>query len=213
MAMARIQMDLRAVLLEIHGALFAHALIGGLALAAHGAGRATALDLLADGERAEDVDRILREHGYECLLRNQYVGNYLGPTPERGRVDVLCVRRTRGRAILERAVPHAILGASLRVVDASDLIGLKVQSLSNDQQPFDVGEILVAPQRAVAGSRRCARSSGIRSPTGAPGAETTSACSGRAGRMGPCWATSACSTSATGARSSAGRSWPTSART
>lgn len=83
--MARIQMDLRAVLLEIHGALFAHALIGGLALAAHGAGRATAdLGLLADGERAEDVDRILREHGYECLLRNQYVGNYLGPTPERG---------------------------------------------------------------------------------------------------------------------------------
>jgi hypothetical protein len=135
--MARIQMDLRNVLLEIHGALeeagIAHALIGGLALAAHGAGRATAdLDLLADGERAEDVDRILRERGYEALLRNVYVGNYLGPTPERGRVDFLFVRRTRGRAILDRAVPHTILGASIRVVDASDLIGLKVQSLSND---------------------------------------------------------------------------------
>jgi hypothetical protein len=135
--MARIQMDLRNVLLEIHNALreveIAHALIGGLALAAHGAGRATAdLDLLADGDRAEDVDRILRERGYECLLRNQYVGNYLGPTPERGRVDFLFVRRTRGRAILDRAIPHTILGASIRVVDASDLIGLKVQSLSND---------------------------------------------------------------------------------
>jgi len=130
-------MDLRSVLLEIHGALsearIAHALIGGLALAAHGAGRATTdLDLLAEGERAEDVDRILRERGYECLLRNEYVANYLGPTPERGRVDFLFARRTRGLAILARAVPHAILGASLRVVDASDLIGLKVQSLSND---------------------------------------------------------------------------------
>jgi hypothetical protein len=135
--MARIQMDLRSVLLEIHTALseaeIAHALIGGLALAAHGAARATAdLDLLADGDRAEDVDRILRERGYECLLRNPYVGNYLGPTPERGRVDFLFARRTRGRAILDRARPHAILGASIRVADASDVIGLKVQSSSND---------------------------------------------------------------------------------
>jgi hypothetical protein len=130
-------MDLRSVLLEIHTALaeagIAHALIGGLVLAAHGAGRATAdLDLLADGNRADEVDRISREHGFECLLRNDFVGNYLGSTPERGRVDFLFARRARSRAILDRAASHAILGASIRVVDASDLIGLKVQSLSND---------------------------------------------------------------------------------
>ena len=62
------QMDIRSVLLEIHSALreagIAHALIGGLALAAHGAGRATNdLDLLADGDRSDEVDRILRERG------------------------------------------------------------------------------------------------------------------------------------------------------
>ena len=131
------QMDLRSVLLEIHTALreasIAHALIGGLALAAHGAGRATSdLDLLADGDRADDVDRILREHGFESLQRTPYVANYVAATPERGRVDFLFARLERGRAMLERAAVHTILGAPIRVADASDLIGLKVQSSSND---------------------------------------------------------------------------------
>jgi len=131
------QMDLRSVLLEIHSALreasIAHALIGGLALAAHGAGRATIdLDLLADGDRADDIDRILRERGYECLLRNEYVANYVAATPERGRVDFLFAQLARGRAMLARAALHTILGAQIRVADAADLIGLKVQSSSND---------------------------------------------------------------------------------
>lgn len=74
-------MDLRAVLLEIHAALrdasIEHALIGGLALAARGAARATVdLDLLADAERSDDVDRIVRERGYECLHRTEDVANY-----------------------------------------------------------------------------------------------------------------------------------------
>jgi hypothetical protein len=131
------QMDLRSVLLEIHSALreasIAHALIGGLALAAHGAGRATSdLDLLADGDRADDVDRILRERGYECLRRTENVANYVASTPERGRVDFLFAQRAYGRAMLERAALHTILGAPIRVADAADLIGLKVQSSSND---------------------------------------------------------------------------------
>jgi len=131
------QMDLRSVLLEIHAALreasVAHALIGGLALAAHGAGRATAdLDLLADGDRSDDVDRILGERGYERLHRTQNLANYAAATPARGRVDFLFARRTYARAMLERATPHTILGAAIPVADASDLIGLKVQSSSND---------------------------------------------------------------------------------
>lgn len=131
------QMDLRSVLLEIHTALreasIAHALIGGLALAAHGAGRATSdLDLLADGDRADDVDRILRGHGFESLRRTENVANYVAATAERGRVDFLFARRAYGRAMLERATLQTILGAPIRVVDAADLIGLKVQSSSND---------------------------------------------------------------------------------
>jgi hypothetical protein len=132
-----VEMDLRSVLPEIHRALaeagIAHALIGGLALAAHGAGRATSdLDLLADGDRAEDVDRILREQGFECLRRTENVANYASSDPARGRVDFLFARRAYGRAMLARAAFHTILGSRVRVADAADLIGLKVQSSTND---------------------------------------------------------------------------------
>jgi hypothetical protein len=130
-------MDLRSVLVEIHRALHeasvGHALIGGLALAAHGAARATTdLDLLADGERADDVDQIVRTRGYECLHRTEEVANYASTDRAKGRIDFLFARRPHGRAMLARAQEHPILGESVRVVDAADLIGLKVQSSSND---------------------------------------------------------------------------------
>jgi predicted nucleotidyltransferase len=130
-------MDLRAVLLELHDALreagIEHALIGGLALAAHGAARATVdLDLLAEGARADDVDRLLRERGYQPLHRSEHVANYAASDARRGRVDFLFARRAYGRAMLARAEVRRVLGASIRVVDAADLIGLKVQASSND---------------------------------------------------------------------------------
>jgi hypothetical protein len=117
-------MDLRSVLVEIHtalrGASIGHALIGGLALAAHGAARATTdLDLLADGERADDVDRIVRARGYDCLHRSQDVANYASADRAKGRVDFLFARRPHGRAMLARAREHSILGERVRVVEAA----------------------------------------------------------------------------------------------
>jgi len=134
---ARLKMDLRSVLLEIHNAFnevdIDFALIGGLALAAHGAARATVdLDLLADGARSDDIDGLLRTRGYDCLHRTENVATYVSELAERGRVDILFASRAYGRAMLRRARFHEILGASIAVVDASDLIGLKVQSSSND---------------------------------------------------------------------------------
>jgi hypothetical protein len=131
------RMDLRSVLLELHAALDAagieHALIGGLALAAHGAGRATVdLDFLAAGDRADDIDRILRGLGFEPLQHTPDVGNYASEDPARGRVDFLFARRATGRAMLARAAVLEVLDTTLRVADASDLIGLKVQAFSND---------------------------------------------------------------------------------
>ena len=146
-------MDLRNVLIEIHTALeeqgIAHALIGGLALTVHGAPRATIdLDFLADGDRDGDVDALIRSRGYDCLHRTENVGNYLSPERERGRIDFLFVRRPLGRAILERAVSHEVLGQHLRVADAADLIGLKVQSSSND--PRRRGRDMVDVERLLA---------------------------------------------------------------
>jgi hypothetical protein len=130
-------MDLRAALLAIHRALsereIDHALIGGLALSVHGAARATVdLDWIADGRRDSDVDVVMRAHGYEPIYRTSNVGNYLSEDPAKGRVDFLFVRRERGLAILHRAASHGVLGERVRVVDASDLIGLKVQAYANN---------------------------------------------------------------------------------
>jgi len=130
-------MDLRSVLIQSHRALDAaaieHALIGGLAMAAHGAPRATVdLDFLADGMRAGDVDAVVRALGYEPIHRSEHAANYVADDPARGRIDFLFARRSYGRAMLERASAHAVLGETLRVADAADLIGLKVQASSND---------------------------------------------------------------------------------
>ena len=148
-------MDLRNVLIEIHTALdeqgVDHVLIGGLALTAHGAARATIdLNFLADGDRDSDVDAPMRSHGYECLHRTENVGNYLSADRARGRVDFLFVRRFYGRAMLQRAATHAILGQQVRVADAADLIGLKVQASSNDpkrrgRDMVDIERLLSSP--------------------------------------------------------------------
>jgi len=130
-------MDLRAALIAIHRALsertIQHALIGGLALSVHGAARATVdLDWIADGFRAHDVDALMHSSGYDVVHRTQNVGNYVSDDPVKGRIDFLFVRREHGTAILNRAADHEVLGEVVRVVEASDLIGLKVQAYANN---------------------------------------------------------------------------------
>jgi hypothetical protein len=130
--------DLARILAQVEAELrssgIAHALIGGLALAAHGAARATTdLDLLVDGERAADWDAIMARMGYRALHRSAELGNYVSDPPERGRIDVLFARRSYTRKMLERAAPRAIAGLpDLPIADAADLIGLKVQAYVND---------------------------------------------------------------------------------
>jgi hypothetical protein len=132
-----IDMDLRNVLIEIHTALdeagVEHVLIGGLALTVHGAARATIdVDFLADGNRDGDVDTLMRAHGYDCLHRTENLGNYLSQDRARGRVDFLFARRSYALAMLQRASTYTVLDQQLRVADAADMIGLKVQASSND---------------------------------------------------------------------------------
>jgi hypothetical protein len=141
-------LDLRSVLIEIHPALrhaeIGHALIGGVALGAHGSGRGTvSVDFLADGLRAADVHRLMGDHGFACLHRSEHAANYASDSPERGRVDFLFARRAHGRAMLARASEHEVEGQRVRVVDASDLVGLEVQSSSNDpsRRHLDLGDI------------------------------------------------------------------------
>ncbi len=110
------------------------ALIGGLALSAHGAGRATAdLDLLVAGESSAAVAGVMQRLGYRTLHAGENAVNYASDDPELGRVDYLLAHRPYARAMIERARLNRILGQEhLLVVDAADLIGLKVQASSND---------------------------------------------------------------------------------
>jgi hypothetical protein len=132
------EMDVAAVLTSLIEAFerdgIRYALIGGLALAPHGAGRGTQdVDMLVDGDQSDAVDRILRDSGYDCLLRTIDVGNYASVDPEKGRVDFLFAVREGTRGMLERAKPHrALTREDVRVVEPEDLIGLKVQAYSND---------------------------------------------------------------------------------
>ena len=126
---------LKAVAEEFTRAGIAYALIGGFAMAALGVPRATGdLDFLVDGARADDVDRIMKRLGYQTLHRSPDAANYTSPSQALGHVDYLFARRPHSCAMLARAKPRPSLRAhaTVKVVDAEDLIGLKVQSSINN---------------------------------------------------------------------------------
>ena len=110
------------------GARFA--LIGGLALASHKVVRATQdVDLLAEAEKAEEIDAELARMGYRCLYRSADAGNYV-----RGdeRIDLLYASRPIARGLLAHAKELKTALGELRVVSAEGLIGFKLQGLAND---------------------------------------------------------------------------------
>ena len=133
-------------LLDVFGAEHIDcALIGGFALAALGAPRATAdLDLLVPGEHADEVARIMHTLGYRELHRSADAANYAAEDARLGRVDFLFARRPYSRAMLARARPRRLGGGTdVKVVDPEDLIGLKVQASSNNPQrlTWDLSDI------------------------------------------------------------------------
>ena len=131
-------MDFRRVLDAVAQAMrnegIDFALIGGFALAALGVPRATAdLDLLVPGERADDVDRLMHQLGYAALHRSADVANYAAADTQLGHVDFLYARRPYSRGMLERAPRFQMLGREdVKVLQAEDIIGLKVQSSTNN---------------------------------------------------------------------------------
>ncbi len=130
------------------------ALIGGLAMAARGAPRATGdVDLLVPSEASDAVQRVMLELGYTARHRTENVANYWAPEPALGGIDFLFARRAYSRAMLARAPVATVLGdLRIHVVQTEDLIGLKVQSSSNDPRraTLDVADI----ERLLAGAEQ-----------------------------------------------------------
>jgi len=107
-----------------------YALIGGLALASHKVIRATQdVDLLAEAEKADEIDAELLRLGYRCLHRSADAANYV-----RGdeRLDLLYASRPIARRLLAAAAEVKTTLGTLRVVGAEGLIGFKLQGLVND---------------------------------------------------------------------------------
>jgi hypothetical protein len=107
-----------------------YALIGGLALASHNVVRATQdVDLLADLEKADEIEGELGKLGYHRLYRTADVANY---TRGDERVDLLYASRPIARRLLAGARElHTSLG-NLCVISTEGLIGFKLQGLVND---------------------------------------------------------------------------------
>jgi len=62
------------------------------------------------------------------------VANYVSLNPDFGQVDFLFAHRSYSLKMLQRADKQKVLGHTAKVLKAEDLIGLKVQSSSNDPQ-------------------------------------------------------------------------------
>lgn len=115
------------------------ALIGGFALHVAGLTRATQdIDFLVAKEDMPKVKKIMLSYGYELIHESEDVSNFAGKMVELGRVDFLHAHRKYARAMLERAKEEWILNKKfkIKVIKTEDLIGLKVQSSSNDQTRY-----------------------------------------------------------------------------
>jgi len=115
------------------------ALIGGFALHVAGYSRMTEdIDFLVLKEDMPKVKRIMTSFGYDLLHESEDVANFLGRMKELGKVDFLCAHRQYAKKMLERAQEHGILNSrfKVKVLLTEDIIGLKVQSMVNDQNRY-----------------------------------------------------------------------------
>lgn len=115
------------------------ALIGGFALHVAGVSRATEdIDFLVEKDDMPKVKKIMLSLGYESIYESEDVSNFLGRLSELGRIDFLHAHRKYAKLMLGRAEKKEILKGKfkIKVIKPEDLIGLKVQSSSNDPKRY-----------------------------------------------------------------------------
>ena len=120
---------------EMDKAQIDFSLIGGVALYFSGSPRTTFdVDFLTVFSESDRIDELMRRLGYRALHRSEDAANYAGSDADLGHVDFLFARRKYSLEMLHRADKMEVLGRSVKVLKPEDLIGLKVQSSSNDPQ-------------------------------------------------------------------------------
>lgn len=127
---SRLGKQIEEAISALNGAGASFALIGGLALASYHVVRATRdVDVLAEAESADEIDKAFVKLGYRRLHRSAEAANYL-----RGdeRMDFLFASRPIARRLLASAAEHATSFGAIRVVSLEGLIGFKLQGFVND---------------------------------------------------------------------------------
>ncbi len=125
---------MQAVARDLDASGVRYALIGGFAMALRGVQRATIdLDFILMLEDLEQADAVLVGNGYQLAYRSDNVSHYTADDAELGRVDLLHAFRKPSLGMLQRAERIEVVeGLSLPVVQVEDIIGLKIQALTND---------------------------------------------------------------------------------
>jgi hypothetical protein len=116
------------------------ALIGGLALQNAGVSRTTQdIDLLILAADSTKIKNIMTSGGYELIHESQDVLNFTGKDFALGRVDFLLAHRKYTLSMLQKAKEADLFEGrfKIKVVQPEDIIGLKVQSSSNDKARYN----------------------------------------------------------------------------
>lgn len=126
-------MGLRQTLTQSHEALeragVAHALIGGMGLAALGIHRATEdVDYLVHDDHKEKAQQALEGAGWKMVFQTEEVLHFEG----KGRVDLLLARRPLSHEMLTGAGSDGKTG--IPHVRPEGIIGLKIQAFVNDKK-------------------------------------------------------------------------------
>jgi hypothetical protein len=126
--------------------------IGGLAMAVHGAARTTLdVDIVVDGEFQDLLVKHLESLGYSTLHRSTGYSNHLHNEPDLGRVDVVYVRGDTSREIFGNTELHPGPGGfEIPVPRPEHLAAMKAYSIKNDpsralHELADIRTLLDAP--------------------------------------------------------------------
>ena len=112
-----------------------YALMGGFALHAAGFSRTTQdIDILILKEDMPKIKKFLLSLGYELIHESEDIINFKGAMKDLGQLDFLLAHRQYTKNMLRRAEEYGILEDKfkVKVLKPEDVIGLKVQSSTND---------------------------------------------------------------------------------
>ncbi len=137
---------LKALLAEFDRCEIRYAVIGGFALGVLGHARATMdLDFLVHRDDLEKVDQGMTALGYERIMQTENVSHYRHRDKAWGAVDFIHAFRKSSLAMLARAKGYPAFGGkqTVKAADPEDVIGLKVQAMTNDsaRMPQEVADI------------------------------------------------------------------------